>query len=131
MGADGSEKRLILILNKNDLVPGMPERVVGLSPQILPNSTTKGEQVCCEFSDIYKFLTVQGTSATLLEALKSFAHAKQHNRLISVGVIGYPNVGKLSVINLLTGRLGGLQEVKLDKKLKMVAQRTTRHTSSS
>ena len=32
MGADGSEKRRILILNKIDLVPGKPERVVGLSP---------------------------------------------------------------------------------------------------
>ena len=52
MGADGSEKRLILILNRIDLVPGTPERVVGLSPQILPNAATKGEQVCCEFSDI-------------------------------------------------------------------------------
>jgi len=64
-----------------------------------------------------------------------------------VGVIGYPNVGKSSIINTLTGFLGGLltacptgaeaavttslREVKLDKKLKMVAQRTTRHTSSS
>ena len=95
----------------------------------------------------HKSLTVQDTLATFLEALKSFAHAKQLNRLVSVGVIGYPNVGKLSVISTLTGRLGGLraacptgaeatittslQEVKLDKKLKMVAQRTARHTLSS
>ncbi|CUS07172.1 unnamed protein product [Tuber aestivum] len=41
MGADGSEKRLILILNKIYLVPGTPERVVGLSPQRLPNAATK------------------------------------------------------------------------------------------
>jgi len=53
-------------------------------------------------------LTVQGTSATLLEALKLFAHAKQLNRLVSVGVIGYSNVGKLSVINTDTRRLSGL-----------------------
>jgi len=52
MGADGSEKRLIPILNKIDLVPGAPERVVGLSPQILPNTATTGEQVCCECPDI-------------------------------------------------------------------------------
>jgi len=32
--------------------PGTPERVVGLSPQILPNAATKGEQVCCECPDI-------------------------------------------------------------------------------
>jgi len=52
IGADGSEKRLILILNKIDLVPGTLERMVGLSPQILPNTATKGEQVCCECLDI-------------------------------------------------------------------------------
>ena len=52
MEADSSEKRLVLILNKIDLVPGTPERVVGLSPQILPNTATKGEQVCCECPDI-------------------------------------------------------------------------------
>jgi len=72
-----------------------------------------------------------GTSATLLEALKLFAHAKQLNRLVSVGVIGYPNIGILSVINTLTRHLSGLltafppgaeaavtislREVKLDK----------------
>jgi len=52
MGADGSEKQLIFMLNKIDLMPGTPERVVGLSPQILPNAATKGEQVCCECPDI-------------------------------------------------------------------------------
>jgi len=52
MGADGSEKRLILMLNKIDFVPGTPERVLGLSPQILPNTATKGEQVYCECPDI-------------------------------------------------------------------------------
>jgi len=50
IGAGGSGKRLILILNKIDLVPGTPERVVELSPQILPNAATKGEQVCCEYT---------------------------------------------------------------------------------
>jgi len=52
MGADGREKQLILILNKIDLVPGTPKRVVGLSPQILPNAATKGEQGSCEYPDI-------------------------------------------------------------------------------
>jgi len=52
MAADGREKRLILILNKVYLVPGTPERVVGLSPQILLSTATKGEQVCCECPDI-------------------------------------------------------------------------------
>jgi nuclear GTP-binding protein len=68
--------------------------------------------------------------------LKSYAAAKQLKRSISVGVIGYPNVGKSSVINALTSRLGGagaacpvgaeagvttsLREVKIDSKLKLL-----------
>jgi len=50
MAADGGEKRLILILNKIDLVPAaaLKERVVGLSSQILPDAAAKGERVCSE-----------------------------------------------------------------------------------
>jgi nuclear GTP-binding protein len=81
-------------------------------------------------------LTVQSTSATLFKALKSFAAAKQLKRAVTVGVIGYPNVGKSSVINALASRLGGvgaacpvgaeagvttsLREVKIDSKLKLL-----------
>ncbi|PUU78766.1 hypothetical protein B9Z19DRAFT_1126128 [Tuber borchii] len=111
-GVDGSEKRLILILNKIDLVPGTPESMVGESPQILPNTATKDDQ---------------GTSATPLEALKSFTHAGQLNRLVSVGVIGYPNVGKLSVINTLTGHLGGLRTA-CPTGAEAAATRLRRHT---
>ena len=51
-GADGSEKRLILMLNKIDLVPRTPERVVEPPPEILLNAATKVEQVCRECPDI-------------------------------------------------------------------------------
>jgi nuclear GTP-binding protein len=84
----------------------------------------------------HKQLTVKGTSEALLKALKSYAASKQLKRSISVGIIGYPNVGKSSVINALTSRLGraagacpvgaeagvttSLREVKLDHKLKLL-----------
>ncbi|KAJ5429615.1 hypothetical protein N7491_006631 [Penicillium cf. griseofulvum] len=85
----------------------------------------------------HKQLTVKGTSDTLFRALKSYAGAKQLKRAISVGVIGYPNVGKSSVINALTARLNkgssnacptgaeagvttSLRQVKLDSKLKLI-----------
>jgi nuclear GTP-binding protein len=138
MAAASGGKRLILILNKIDLIPPpvlkawlvhlrryfptLPLRASGPAP----NAQTFN----------HKALTVQSTSATLFKALKSFAAAKQLKRAISVGVIGYPNVGKSSVINALTSRLGGagaacpvgaeagvttsLREVKIDSKLKLL-----------
>jgi len=138
MAASSGGKRLILILNKIDLIPApalkawlvhlrryfptLPLRASGPAP----NAHTFN----------HKTLTVQSTSSTLFKALKSFAAAKQLKRAISVGVIGYPNVGKSSVINALTSRMGGagaacpvgaeagvttsLREVKIDSKLKLL-----------
>lgn len=138
MAAAGGEKRLILIMNKIDLIPvpvlrawlihlrryfpTIPLRASGSAP----NARTFN----------HKQLTVQATSATLFRALKSFASSKQLKRAISVGVIGYPNVGKSSIINTLTSRIGGsgaacpvgaeagvttsLREVKIDSKLKIL-----------
>ncbi|KAH8808249.1 P-loop containing nucleoside triphosphate hydrolase protein [Xylogone sp. PMI_703] len=138
MAAASGGKRLILILNKIDLIPPsvldawlihlrryfptLPLRASGPAP----NAHTFN----------HKQLTVQSTSATLFKALKSYAAAKQLKRAISVGVIGYPNVGKSSVINALTSRLGGgsaacpvgaeagvttsIREVKIDSKLKLL-----------
>ncbi|KAF2656500.1 hypothetical protein K491DRAFT_767700 [Lophiostoma macrostomum CBS 122681] len=138
MAADGGSKRMIFILNKIDLVspPVLKSWLVHLrrSFPTLPLRASKPAPNARTFD--HKDLTIKGTSETLFKALKTFAESRQLKRSIKVGIIGYPNVGKSSVINALTSRLGGrtgtcpvgaeagvttsLREVKLDNKLKLL-----------
>ena len=142
MAADAGSKRLILILNKIDLVPPAVLKAwlvyLRRSFPTLPLRASTPAPKARTFD--HKALTVKGTSETLLRALKTYAANKQLKRSITVGVIGYPNVGKSSVINALTSRLSGssrarstacpvgaeagittaLREVKIDNKLKLL-----------
>ncbi|KAI0893836.1 P-loop containing nucleoside triphosphate hydrolase protein [Annulohypoxylon nitens] len=139
MAAASGGKRLMLVLNKIDLIPPnvlkdwltylrryfptLPLRASGSAP----NAQTFN----------HRDLTVQSTSSALFKSLKSFAASKQLKRAISVGVIGYPNVGKSSVINALLSRMGGrgaaacpagaeagvttsIRAVKIDSKLTLL-----------
>ncbi|KAE8150075.1 P-loop containing nucleoside triphosphate hydrolase protein [Aspergillus avenaceus] len=139
MAADGGNKRMILILNKIDLVPPpvLKDWLIHLRRYFptLPLKASNGAGNAHSFD--HKQLTVKGTSDTLFRSLKSYAHSKNLKRSIKVGVIGYPNVGKSSVINALTACLNkgssnacptgaeagvttSLREVKLDSKLKLI-----------
>ncbi|KAI5299681.1 hypothetical protein KEM56_003046 [Ascosphaera pollenicola] len=139
MSASGGDKRLILVLNKIDLVPPpvLKNWLLYLRRYFptLPLRASHSAPNANTFD--HKALTVKGTSETLFKALKSYAQSKQLKRAISVGVIGYPNVGKSSVINALTARLHrgkgaacptgaeagvttSLREVKFDSKLKLI-----------
>ncbi len=140
MAAENGAKRLILVLNKIDLVPPavLKAWLVHLRryfPTIPLRASTPASNAR---TFDHKHLTVKGTSETLLRALKSYAASKRLQRSISVGVIGYPNVGKSSVINALISRLNkgsrssaclvgseagittSLQQVKVDNKLKVL-----------
>ncbi|KAF1943190.1 nucleolar GTP-binding protein 2 [Clathrospora elynae] len=138
MAADRSSKRLIFILNKIDLVPPPVLRAwlvyLRRSFPTLPLRASKPAANAKTFE--HKDLTMKGTSETLFKALKTFAESRQLKRSVKVGIIGYPNVGKSSVINALTSRMGGksagcptgaeagvttsMREVKIDNKLKLL-----------
>lgn len=137
MAADAGSKRMIFILNKIDLVPPpvLRDWLVHLrrSFPTLPLRASKPAANAKTFD--HRELSIKGTSETLFKALKTFAESRQLKRSVKVGIIGYPNVGKSSVINALTSRMGGrsacptgaeagvttsLREVKLDNKLKLI-----------
>jgi len=140
MAADAGSKRLILVLNKIDLVPadvlaGWIKHLRRYFPTVPLRASTPASNA--QTFD-HKQYTIKNTSETLLRSLKSYAATKQLKRSIAVGVIGYPNVGKSSVINALTSRLNkgnqsfacpvgseagvttALREVKVDSKLKIL-----------
>ena len=114
MAAASGGKRLILVLNKIDLIP--PPVLKGWLTHLrryfptLPLRASGAAPNAHTFN--HRDLTVQSTSSTLFRALKTFAATRNLKRAISVGVIGYPNVGKSSVINALLSRLSGARGQK-------------------
>lgn len=106
--ADGG-KRLILVLNKVDLIPPQVlKQWLAYLRRYFPTIPLRASSAA---SNAHTFnhpnATVSSTSATLFKALKSYAASRQLKRAVSVGVIGYPNVGKSSVINALLSRMSG------------------------
>ena len=141
--ADAGSKRLILVLNKIDLVPPtVLKSWLTYLRRFFPTIPLRASHPAPNARTFdHKALTTKATSETLLRALKTYAHGQQLKRSITVGIVGYPNVGKSSVINALTSRLSGstsnssraacpvgaeagittaLREVKLDNKLKLL-----------
>ncbi|QLQ81611.1 hypothetical protein HG537_0F03720 [Torulaspora globosa] len=130
-------KRLILLLNKVDLVPPyVLEQWLNVLKSSFPTIPLKSAPGATNSSSFNKKLTQTVTASALLEALKTYSNNSNLKRSIVVGVIGYPNVGKSSVINSLLSRRGGyskacpvgnqagvttsLREIKVDNKLKIL-----------
>lgn len=130
-------KRLILILNKVDLVPPhVLEQWLNVLKSSFPTIPIKAAPGATDGRSFNKKLTQTVTANALLECLKKYSANSNLRRSIVVGVIGYPNVGKSSVINALLSRHGktakacpvgnqagvttSLREVKVDDKLKIL-----------
>ncbi|EED91374.1 predicted protein, partial [Thalassiosira pseudonana CCMP1335] len=86
-------KHLVFVLNKIDLVPNwVAKRWIGELAQIRPTIA------------FHASMTHAFGKGALISLLRQFGKLASDKKQISVGVIGYPNVGKSSVINTLISK---------------------------
>ncbi|XP_023231079.1 nucleolar GTP-binding protein 2-like [Centruroides sculpturatus] len=86
-------KHLIFVLNKCDLVPTwVTQRWVTVLSSEYPTMA------------FHSSLTNPFGKGALIDLLRQFAKLHQDKKQISVGFIGYPNVGKSSIINTLRSK---------------------------
>jgi len=138
-------KRLILVLNKVDLVP--KEAVAGWLARLRRSHPTVAFKACTQQSGAswQRGAPSNAAEATsdalarsgslggeaLLGLLKNYCRSLDIKTSITVGVLGYPNTGKSSLINSLkrsrcvgtsakAGCTRTLQEIQLDKHIKLV-----------
>ncbi|CAG8616116.1 9708_t:CDS:2 [Funneliformis caledonium] len=141
----GSTKRIILVLNKIDLVPreNITQWLIYLRkefPTVAFKSSTQSQRknlghssssVSTASNNIIKHSNECLGADTLITLLKNYSRSLNIKTSITVGVIGFPNVGKSSVINSLkrskvcgVGASPGLtksaQEIHLDKNIKLL-----------
>ncbi|NWX38592.1 GNL3 protein, partial [Notiomystis cincta] len=136
----GGNKKLLLVLNKIDLVPkDNIEKWLNYLKKEFPTVAFKSatmmkdktmEQVRkrharVDFSETSQYFG----SKCLLKLLQEYS--KTQDKAIQVGVVGFPNVGKSSIINSLKGKRAcnvglargvtkSMQIVQLDKQTKML-----------
>ena len=89
---NAAHKHLVIVVNKCDLVPTWVTRKwVAILSQDYPTIAFHGS------------ITNSFGKGTLINLLRQYGKLHSDKRQISVGVIGYPNTGKSSVINALMG----------------------------
>ncbi|KNE60717.1 hypothetical protein AMAG_06080 [Allomyces macrogynus ATCC 38327] len=140
----GTGKRVILVLNKVDLVPkdNVQQWLAYLRhefPTIAFKASTQAQRrnlgqgnVRIEHATEAMLQSSESIGADILvKLLKNYSRNQDIKTSVTVGVIGYPNVGKSSLINSLKrakvcgiGATPGLtkvvQEIHLDKNIKLL-----------
>jgi nuclear GTP-binding protein len=118
MVANQSGKRLVYVLNKADLVP---KDILGQwltylrrsFPTVLFKSNTQHQRdhLSRDHGKVLKQDQENITSSShaigaeeIIQLLKNYARIQGGSSIITVGVVGFPNVGKSSFINSLTRR---------------------------
>jgi nuclear GTP-binding protein len=134
-------KKIVLVLNKIDLVPRENaetwlQYLRNDFPAIAFKSSTQKQRTNLgrsrDVEDVKSYGGGECLGAnTLVALLKNYSRSLNAKTAISVGIIGYPNVGKSSIINSLKraravnvgatpGVTRSMQEVHLDKKVKLL-----------
>lgn len=141
IAASGGSKRIVLVLNKVDMVPKeVVDKWLAYLRNDLPTvafrasvqeSRGKGQANMSALAASSVNTSECLGAATLLSLLKNYSRSRNMKTSIAVGVIGYPNVGKSSLINSLkrtravcAGATPGVtrnaQEVHLDKNIRLI-----------
>ncbi|KAH6817042.1 GTP-binding family protein [Perilla frutescens var. frutescens] len=145
--SSGPDKRLVLLLNKIDLVPREAvEKWLKYLREELPAVAFKCSTQEQKSNLGWKSAPKAGKSGkannllqtsdclgaeTLIKLLKNYSRSYEIKKSITVGIIGLPNVGKSSIINSLKrshvvnvgatpGLTRSMQEVHLDKNVRLL-----------
>lgn len=144
------DKKIILVLNKIDLVPmenahAWQNYLRREYPVVLFKANLQNQNSNLASNAVFKKSVANSTEAAesmiqsskavgpdhLVQLIKQLSRYEGSTRAVTVGLIGYPNVGKSSVINSLKrsktcevssipGCTKNLKEVKLDREVKLV-----------